>query len=79
LYFYCFINIDLINFPLQKEEKIRVLRQRLVERGDAKGTELNGATGVASAAVATTSQPASLINSSAHATPAATLAITQGE
>ncbi|KAH8249004.1 hypothetical protein KR032_005036 [Drosophila birchii] len=70
-------NEELQRLITQKEEKIRVLRQRLVERGDAKSTELNGATGAASAA--TTSQPAALINTSAHGTPAATLAITQGE
>ncbi|KAH8255854.1 hypothetical protein KR038_011934, partial [Drosophila bunnanda] len=70
-------NEELQRLITQKEEKIRVLRQRLVERGDAKSTELNGATGAASGA--TSSQPAALINTSAHGTPAATLAITQGE
>ncbi|KAH8375729.1 hypothetical protein KR093_003145 [Drosophila rubida] len=79
-------NEELQRLITQKEEKIRVLRQRLVERDvNTKGTELNGASG-ACGGTATTSlaiqpQPASIINTtaSAHPTPSATLAITQGE
>lgn len=84
---YCYYhNFDLFIVHLQKEEKIRVLRQRLVERDvTTKGTELNGASGVCGG-TATTSlgiqpPPASIINTtaSAHPTPSAALAITQGK
>lgn len=79
----------------QKEEKIRVLRQRLVERDvNTKSTELNGASGAgiavggsngnggtATTSLAVQSQAAAIISTaaSAHPTPAATLAITQGK
>ncbi|KAH8404377.1 hypothetical protein KR222_005799 [Zaprionus bogoriensis] len=75
-------NEELQRLITQAKEKIRVLRQRLVERDvNPKSTELNGASGAASLAVQSQSQSASIINTtaSAHATPAATLAITQGK
>lgn len=82
-----------VNF-LQKEEKIRLLRQRLVEReSQMKTSEANGCGMTAAgssnshmqqqipAATGATSTSLSVHTSatSSHLTPAATLAITQGK